>query len=157
MEKKVLSNYDATFRNFIVDMNGNLRGVDKEQSLKYIKIDSKEEQNIDFFMERNPNEIYGAQPPIYGKIFNDIINGNINISVIEDLRDAIAQLNAIPDEKYMEKFESYINSLNVDSQQRHLIYNQILLRKRNINKIFEILKVKLYKQVKTDKNNELEL
>lgn len=152
-----LCNYDATFRNFIVDMNGNLRGVDKEQSLKYIKIDSKEDQNIDFFMERNPNEIYGAQPPIYGKIFNDIINGNINISVIEDLRDAIAQLNAIPDEKYMEKFESYINSLNVDSQQKHLIYNQILLRKRNINKIFEILKVKLYKQVKTDKNNELEL
>lgn len=69
-----LCNYDATFRNFIVDVSGNLRGVDKEQSLKYIINNSEEEQNIDFFMEQNPNEKYGAKPPIYGKIFKDIIS-----------------------------------------------------------------------------------
>ena len=152
-----LCNYDATFRNFIVDMNGNLRGVDKEQSFKYIRNESEKNQNIDFFMEKNPNEKYGAKPPIYGKIFNDIINGNINISVLEELRDAITELNAIPDEEYMKKFELYINSLNIDSKQKHLIYSNILSRKRNINKIFEILKIKLYKKVKTEKNNELEL
>lgn len=55
-----LCNYDSTFRNFIIDMNGNLRGVDKEQSFKYIKNDNKEEQDMDFFMEMNPNEKYGA-------------------------------------------------------------------------------------------------
>lgn len=152
-----LCNYDATFRNFIVDMNGNLRGVDKEQSFKYIRNESEEDQNIDFFMEKNPNEKYGAKPPIYGKIFNDIINGNINVSVLEELRDAITELNAIPNEEYMKKFESYINSLNIDSKQKCLIYSNILLRKRNINKIFEILKIKLYEKVKTKKNNELEL
>lgn len=152
-----LCNYDATFRNFIVDLNGNLRGVDKEQSFKYIVNESEDGQDIDFFMKKNPNEKYGAKPPIYGKIFNDIINGNINISVLKELRDAITELNDIPNEEYMKKFEPYINSLNIDSKKKSLIYNNILLRKKNINKIFEILKVKLYEKAKNDKNNELEL
>lgn len=152
-----LCNYDSTFRNFIVDVNGNLRGVDKEQSFKYIRNDNEEEQDIDFFMEKNPNEKYGAKPPIYGKIFNDIINENINISVLEELKDAIGELNAISNEEYMKKIEPYINSLNIDLKQESLIYSNILSRKRNINNVFEVLKIKLYEKVKTDKNNELEL
>lgn len=152
-----LCNYDSTFRNFIIDMNGNLRGVDKEQSFKYIRNDNEEEQDIDFFMEKNPNEKYGAKPPIYGKIFNDIINGNINISILEELKDAIGELNAISNEEYMKKIESYIKSLNIDLKQESLIYSNILSRKRNINNVFEVLKIKLYEKVKTDKNNELEL
>lgn len=152
-----LCNYDSTFRNFIVDVNGNLRGIDKEQSFKYIRNDNEEEQDIDFFMEKNPNEKYGAKPPIYGKIFNDIINENINISVLEELKDAIGELNAISNEEYMKKIEPYINSLNIDLKQESLIYSNILSRKRNINNVFEVLKIKLYEKVKTDKNNELEL
>lgn len=152
-----LCNYDSTFRNFIVDVNGNLRGVDKEQCFKYIRNDNEEEKDIDFFMEKNPNEKYGAKPPIYSKIFNDIINGNINISVLEELKDAIGELNAISNEEYMKKIETYINSLNIDLKQESLIYSNILSRKRNINNVFEVLKIKLYEKVKTDKNNELEL
>ena len=152
-----LCNYDSTFRNFIVDVNGNLRGVDKEQSFKYIRNENEEEQDIDFFMEKNPNEKYGAKPSIYGKIFNDIINGNINISVLEELRDAIGELNAISNEEYMKKIEPYINSLNIDSKQESLIYSNILSRKRNINNVFEVLKIKLYEKIKNNKNNELEL
>lgn len=152
-----LCNYDSTFRNFIIDMNGNLRGVDKEQSFKYIKNDNKEEQDMDFFMEMNPNEKYGAKPPIYGKIFNDIINGNINIAVLEELKDAIGELNAISNEEYMKKMEPYINFLNIDSKQETLIYSNILSRKRNINNVFEVLKIKIYEKIKNNKNNELEL
>lgn len=149
-----LCNYDATFRNFIVDVNGNLRGVDKEQSFKYIRNESKVEQHIDFFMKNNPNENYGAKPPIYGKIFNDIINGNIDISVLEELRDAITELNFISNEEYMKKIEPYINSLNINSKQKSLIYSNILARKKNINNVFKELKIKLYEKTK---NNELEL
>lgn len=152
-----LCNYDATFRNFIVDVNGNLRGVDKEQSFKYIRNDNEEEQNIDFFMEKNPNEKYGAKPPIYGKIFNDIINGNINISVLQELRDAIEELNAISNEEYMKKIESYINSLNIDPKQESLIYSNILSRKKNINNVFKTLKIRIYEKIKNNPNNELEL
>ncbi len=152
-----LCNYDATFRNFIVDVNGNLRGVDKEQSLKYIRNESKEEQHMDFFMENNPNEIYGAKPPIYGKIFNDIINGNISILVLEELRDAIMVLNAISNEEYMKKFEQYLNCLNIDSKQKSLIYSKILSRKKNINNIFKELKIKLYEKTRNNSNNEFEL
>ncbi len=152
-----LCNYDATFRNFVVDVNGNLRGVDKEQSFKYIRNDREEEQHIDFFMEKNPNEKYGVKPPIYGKIFNDIIGGNINISVLEELRDAITELNAISNEEYMKKIEPYINSLNIGSKQESLIYSNILSRKKNINNVFEVLKIKLYEKIKNNQNNELEL
>ena len=152
-----LCNYDATFRNFIVDVNGNLRRVDKEQSLKYIRNESKEEQHMDFFMENNPNEIYGAKPPIYGKIFNDIINGNISILVLEELRDAIMVLNAISNEEYMKKFEQYLNCLNIDSKQKSLIYSKILSRKKNINNIFKELKIKLYEKTRNNSNNEFEL
>lgn len=152
-----LCNYDATFRNFIVDVNGNLRGVDKEQSFKYIINDRDEQQYIDFFMKNNPNKNYGAKPPIYGKVFDDIVNGNINISVLEELRDAVTELNAISNEEYMKKIERYINLLNVDSKQKDLIYINILLRKKNINKIFEVLKVKIYENIKNKKHNELEL
>lgn len=152
-----LCNYDATFRNFIVDVNGNLRGVDKEQCFKYIRNESEEEQEIDFFMEKSPNEKYGAKQPIYGKIFNDIIDGNINISVLEELRDAITELNAISDEEYTKKIEPYINSLNIDSKQEGLIYRKILSRKKNINDFFGVLKIKLYKKIKNNRDNELEL
>ena len=149
-----LCNYDATFRNFIVDLNGNLRGVDKEQSLKYIINNSEEERNMDFFMEQNPNEKYGAKPPIYWKIFKDIISGNISISVLEELREALTELNAIPNEEYMKKFESYINLIDVDSKQKDLIYSNILLRKKNINVVLEVLKIKLDEKTQ---NDEVEL
>lgn len=149
-----LCNYDATFRNFIVDVNGNLRGVDKEQSLKYIINNSEEELNMDFFMEQNPNEKYGAKPPIYGKIFKDIISGNISISVLEELREALTELNAIPNEEYMKKFESYINLIDVDSKQKDLIYSNILLRKKNVNVVLEVLKIKLDEKTQ---NDEVEL
>ena len=101
-----------------------------EDNNGFEKNDSEEEQNMDFFMEQNPNEKYGAKPPIYGKIFKDIISGNISVSVLEELREAITELNAIPNEEYMKKFESYINLINIDSKQKDLIYSNILLRKK---------------------------
>lgn len=142
-----LCNYDATFRNFIVDLNGNLRGIDKEQGLKYIKYDNEEYQYTDFFMENNPNAKYGAKPPIYGKIFRDIISGKINIYVLQDLNEAIIKLNAISNEEYMKKFIPYINLLNTEPTQKCLIYNNILTRKNNINSIFKVLKNKLYERI----------
>ena len=108
-------------------------------------------------MEKNPNEKYGARPPIYGKIFNDIINGNININVLEELRDAIMELKAISNEEYMKKIKPYIDSLNIDSKQESLVYRNILSRKKNINNVFKVLKIKFYENMKTNKNNELEL
>ena len=152
-----LCNYDSTFRNFIIDVNGNLRGIDKEQSFKYIRNDSEEEQHIDYFMEENPNEKYGAKPPIYGKIFNDIINENINISVLQDLKDAIAKLNAISNEEYIKIIEPYISSLDINSEQKNLIYSNILLRKRNVENVFGALKEKLSDRINTNENNEIEL
>ena len=108
-------------------------------------------------MENNPNEKYGAKPPIYGKIFNDIIDGNINIAVLKELKDAITVLNDISDEEYMKKMEPYINSLNIDSKQKSSIYSKILSRKKNITNVLEKLKIMLYEREKNNLNNEMEL
>lgn len=149
-----LCNYDATFRNFIVDINGNLRGVDKEQSFKYIINKEEEEKSIDFLLENNPNQKYGARPPIYGKIFNDIISGKISISVLEELKETITKLNSISDEEYMEIFKTYVDSLDVEPKKEDLILKNILLRKRKISDIFKVLKIRLHKK---DQNKEKQL
>lgn len=52
------------------------------------------------------------------KKVNHIISGNISISVLEELRDALTDLNIISNEECMKKIESYINLLNVDSKQK---------------------------------------
>lgn len=57
----------------------------------------------------------------------------------------------------MKNMEPYINFLNIDSKQETLIYSNILSRKRNINNVFEVLKIKIYEKIKNNKNNELEL
>ena len=67
------------------------------------------------------------------------------------------KLNAISNEEYMKKFEPYLNSLNIDSKQKKLIYSKILSRKKNINKVFNKLKIKLYEKIKDNSNNEFEL
>lgn len=76
------------------------------------------------------------------------------ISVLEELREALTELNAIPNEEYMKKFESYINLIDVDSKQKDLIYSNILLRKKNINAVLEVLKIKLDEKTQ---NDEVEL
>ena len=57
----------------------------------------------------------------------------------------------------MKKIKPYIDSLNIDSKQESLVYRNILSRKKNINNVFKVLKIKFYENMKTNKNNELEL
>ena len=47
----------------------------------------------------------------------------------------------------MKKFIPYINSLNIDSTQKCIIYNNVLARKISINSIFKVLKNKLYERI----------
>ena len=54
----------------------------------------------------------------------------------------------------MKKFESYINLIDIDSKQKDLIYSNILLRKKNINVVLEVLKIKLDEKTQ---NDEVEL
>ena len=50
-----LCNYDAHASNFVIDENGKLRGIDKEQAFRYINEDGER----DMMMATNYNECYG--------------------------------------------------------------------------------------------------
>lgn len=82
-----LVNYDSNYRNFIVDKQGNLRGVDKEQSLRYL---NDSQTRCDYKLDKyHPNAKYGAEPPIYGKIFSDIEKGILPIDILKELHNGI--------------------------------------------------------------------
>ena len=57
----------------------------------------------------------------------------------------------------MKKIKPYINFLNVDAEQKSLLYSNILSRKKNINNIFKELRKKLCERIKNNKDNEREL
>ena len=135
-----LCNYDSHYKNFIIDKDGNLRGIDKEQSLKYLFYNEKNKENdtrshkffgeYDYFMKKNPNKVYGELPPIYSKIFKDIENGKIPGSVLQELRLAIQSLEKIPANEYLDMFTPYVQSLNLDKESEINYYNRIMDRRQ---------------------------
>ena len=129
-----LCNYDSHYIN--------LRGIDKEQSLRYLVNDEGIKSRgrgiyegfwkNDEFMNKNPNEVYGEQPPIYGKIFEDIKNGKIPSSVLQELRLAIQSLESIPANVYLDMFTPYIQLLNLDKKSEINTYNKIMDRRQSL-------------------------
>lgn len=121
-----LCNYDSHYRNFIVDENGNLRGIDKEQSLRYIK-DSETDGDLKFD-GYHPNAIYGEQPPIYGKIFRDIEDGKISSDVLCEVTKGIERVRKTPKEDFLNMFKPYIRALTNDEEMQNLLYGNISRR-----------------------------
>ena len=58
----------------IVDENGVIRGVDKEQSFRYLRDPDSEKPSCDY----SPNWSYGTQEPIYNLIFRRYSEGKLN-------------------------------------------------------------------------------
>lgn len=72
----LLCNYDSHGRNFITDTNGVIRGVDKEQSFRYLNEPEAQKPSITF----SPNtERYGEMEPIYNTIFRRYSEGKLDI------------------------------------------------------------------------------
>ena len=136
----LLGNYDSHFRNFIVDKNGNLRGIDKEQSLKYIC--NHEIQGDLRFEQFNPNAQYGEYPPIYEKIFRDIDNGKMSADNLKEINKAIDKVKNIPRQEYVKLFEPYIDAIILSNPEksRELFYESILSRYDSLENIQNMIK-----------------
>ena len=130
-----LCNYDSHERNFIIDVNGNLRGVDKEQSFRYLKRDL--DCDMTFFI--NYNAGYGEHPSIYKKIIEQISEGKISIAYIDRLKDKAKALESISDEDYIEIFREYAYNVSRTSKEAQILLNQILDRKKGLVKNIEQL------------------
>lgn len=135
-----LCNYDTHARNFIVDVNGNLRGIDKEQSFRYIHDD----KNDDMLFSKNYNKEYGESESIYASIFKKMMNGEISYKVLEGLNYRAARLAQVPDLEYRELFKKYAYSKTKSSEDAELLLDRIVKRKQLIMKKIDWLKQYVY-------------
>lgn len=123
-----LCNYDAHARNFIIDKNGRLRGIDKEQSFRYISEDS----GMDMMFGTNYNEIYGESPTIYNILFERIKQGKISYKLLDTLRYKASRLSQFPDEQYKKIFEEYAYGKAKIPEEAETLLGNILARKSNV-------------------------
>lgn len=129
----LLCNYDSHSGNFIVDNNGLLRGIDKEQSFKFIMEDSNEKIDLNYA----PNGL--LHQPIYNKLFKMYEKGKIDLN-LEEIFTYLDRIEKIPDELYMSKFKLYASSKANNPEEEKEILERILSRKQNArNNIKEFL------------------
>ena len=98
-----LCNYDSHERNFIIAKNdfSGVKGIDKEQSFRYIDMPNSDS----LLMDNDYNRQYGENPPLYLELFKRLIWENRNI--IELIEPYINRLAKITDEQYRKMFEKY--------------------------------------------------
>ena len=128
----LLCNFDCYSGNFIIDDNDNIRGIDKEQSFRFI--DNPESLNPDFRYVPNGR----ARIPIYKLLFERYNMGEIDLNLDVAL-SAISKVESISDEEYRNIFKNYAYSL--DSNHGEEILDKIVNRK---NICIEKMKEYLY-------------
>jgi len=102
----LLCNFDSHGRNFITDKDGIIRGVDKEQSFRYINEPESKKPSITY----SPNsERYGETEPIYNTLFRRYSEGNLDIdfSVINLYMNRVASVDEV---SYRKIFEPYCDA-----------------------------------------------
>ena len=124
----LLCNFDGHGANFVVDENGIIRGVDKEQSFRYLRDPESRKPSVDY----SPNWVYGTQEPIYNMIFRRYAEGilDIDFSVIDR---HMRRVEAVDNDTYREIFRSYCDACSkafgTDSED---MLDEIVSRKVNM-------------------------
>jgi hypothetical protein len=135
-----LCNYDSNAKNFIIDENGKLRGIDKEQSFRYISEDNNQDKvNIDNVIDEYKmllNNMKIKNEFIYNliNIYNNSTNSNLNC---REPKSLILIWNWIINKQ--NNIENNLNLNNEDIQYRKLcreIMNQYKLKNIEQLKIF---------------------
>jgi len=127
----LLCNYDTHSGNFVVDNNGVLRGIDKEESLEFI-------------MEDSPDKIYWNGSPdgtytVYDDIFALYMRGKIDLD-LEQITTYLDRIDKIPDDIYINIFKPYVSSKANNPEEEKELLERILARKQNAgNNIKEFL------------------
>ena len=116
----LLCNFDCFAGNFVVDSNDNLRGVDKEQSFRFID----DEESLDPSFSYVPNGL--ARIPIYKTLFERYQAGQIDLdfSIIDE---KLAILEEMTDAEYEDIFRPYAEALNKEHPE--IILDKIVKRK----------------------------
>ena len=124
----LLCNFNCSYKKLIIDINNNIRTIDKEES--FIYIDSPEALNPDFSYIPNSN----CGTPIYNILFDRYLKGEIDLD-FNTVIDAIEKVRRIPDSEYIEIFRKYAESINPKNPD--YLLNKILKRKKQCTEILE--------------------
>lgn len=124
----LLCNFDSHGDNFIVDENGVIRGIDKEQSFRYLRDPESEKPSCDY----SPNWSYGTQEPIYNLIFRRYSEGGLNID-FNVLDKYMKRVEAVDNDTYREIFRPYCEACSIafGSNSEEML-DKIVLRKTNM-------------------------
>ncbi len=145
-----LCNYDAHASNFIIDENGRLRGIDKEQAFRYIREDSER----DMMFATNYNKRYGENPTIYNTLFEQMKQGKISYKYLEALRYKASRLSQVPDGQYKKIFEEYAYGKAKTPEEAKALLSSILDRKGNILQNIEQLYEGIYNEWLKNKDSQ---
>ena len=145
-----LCNYDSHSRNFIIDNNGKLRGIDKEQSFRYIKEDTSKDMQF----STNYNERYGENPTVYNLLFEKMKQGEISYKYLERLRYRASRLAQYPDDQYRNIFQQYAYGKAKTPQEAESLLDNIVDRKKNILQEIENLYNQIYNEQFKNRNNQ---
>lgn len=125
----LLCNFDGHGRNFVTGKDGIIRGVDKEQSFRYLNDPEAEKPSIDY----SPNtDRYHETEPIYNTLFRAYSEGRIDIdfSVIDK---CMMRVELVDEETYRSIFSPYCDacsqSFGSDSVE---MLDKIVARKTNM-------------------------
>lgn len=130
-----LCNYDAHASNFVIDENGALRGIDKEQSFRYINKDLQD----NMLFSTNFNKQYGESETIYSALFKKMMDGEVSVDQLEELKYRASRLAQFPDEQYRKLFVEYAYGKCNSNQEAELLLSRIVERKSNIVERIELL------------------
>lgn len=119
----LLCNFDSYPGNFVIDAEGNLRGIDKEQSFRFI--DMSETLDPEFGYVPNGT----GRVPIYKTLFERYKNGEIDLD-FSPVREVLENVKLITDDEYRELFRAYAEALNPDNPEELL--DKIVKRKHDV-------------------------
>ena len=130
----LLANFDSNVSNFIIDGNGELRAIDKDQSFQYLLSDDYEESlKLDF--SYSPE---GSRKNIYPSLLQYIKENGLSDELSLILEGIKARINSISDEDYINIFKKYAYAYDVNKVD--MILNRILERKHYfLNHIDELM------------------
>lgn len=137
----LLGNYDAHHKNFVLDQGGNLIGVDKEQSFKYLFESGSQKMSYKY----HPNAQYGEAPPIYNKLFKDYADDNIKLD-LKAVDRWVKAVEKIPDDEYVAMFKAYTEEF----PNPKLMQDSILIKKKNLRKDLE----EFFSQLESEKQEK---
>lgn len=119
----LLGNFDSDAQNFIVDKEGVLRGIDKEQSFKYLLEEGNESLSLDF--SYNPS---GSRMSIYSQFLSYLVQNGLSEENLSYLNCILAKVQRISDEDYISMFKNYAYAY--DAGRSSEILSKILQRKK---------------------------